>query len=264
MNSVTRRQRILERLSAEGECPVARLAVALAVSQMTVRRDLDALAREGRITRTHGGAAPAARVTFDFQFLAREEAHREAKAAIAQTAAALVEAGESVVLDSGTTTLAVARALKTRPVKTVITTSLPIASELQYVAGLDLILLGGTLRREAPDLAGPLTEANVEGLRADVAFLGTDAVDAAGTATSASLSLARLIAKLAAAARRVYIVADSSKLGRTALARVGTLKNWSGLITDRGAPPRLLAALRRAGVTVILPGGGNGRRGGRS
>ena len=256
MNPVTRRQRILERLNAEGECPVARLSEALAVSQMTVRRDLDALAREGRITRTHGGAAPAARVTFDFQFLARGEAHREAKDAIAQAAAALAGAGESVVLDSGTTTLAVARALRTRPVKTVITTSLPIASELQYVAGLELVLLGGTLRRESPDLAGSLTEANVEGLRADVAFLGADAVDAAGTASSASLALARLIAKLAAAARRVYIVADSSKLGRSALARIGSLRDWSGLITDGGAAPGVLATLRKAGVTVILPEGG--------
>lgn len=259
MNPVTRRNQILERLNAEGECPVAHLADALKVSQMTIRRDLDVLAQEGRITRIHGGAASAARVAFDFQFLAREETHREAKVAIAQRAATLVAAGESVILDSGTTTLAVARALKTRPVKTVITTSLPIASELQYVSDLELILLGGTLRREAPDLAGPLTEMNVEGLRADVAFLGADAVDAGGTAYSASLALARLLIKLAAAAHRVYIVADSSKLGRTALARIGTMKNWAGLITDCGVEPRFMAALKKAGVTVICPaddGGG--------
>ncbi len=251
MNPVARRNRILERLNTEGECPVATLAEELGVSPMTIRRDLDMLAQERRLMRTHGGAASAARVTFDFQFLQREETHREAKAAIARAAAEQVGEGASVALDSGTTTLAVARALKARPVRTVITTSLPIASELQYVENLELILLGGTLRRESPDLVGPLTEMNVEVLHADIAFIGAEAVDAAGTVYSASLAVARLLTKLAASARSVYIVADSSKIGRTALARVGNAKNWAGLITDAGIKASDLAALKRAGVTVI-------------
>jgi len=251
MTPILRRARILERLNAEGECPVASLAERLGVSSMTIRRDLDALARERLLMRTHGGAAPAARVIFDFQFLQREASHREAKAAIARAAAAQAGEGDSVLLDSGTTTLAVARALKARPVRTVITTSLPIASELQYAEKLELILLGGTLRRESPDLIGPLAEMNLEALRADIAFIGAEAVGADGTVYSDSLAVARLLLKVASAARRVYIVADSSKLGRTALARVGNARSWTGLITDVGVKPSDLTALKRAGVTVI-------------
>lgn len=251
MKALTRRNRILAHLNAMGEKPVAELAIEFGVSQMTIRRDLDTLAKENRVMRTHGGAASTARVMFDFQFLAREESHRDAKAAIAQAAAAQLGSGESVVLDSGTTTLAVARALKACAIKTVVTTSLPIASELQYVADIELILLGGTLRRESPDLAGPMTEMNVEGLRVDVAFLGADAVDTAGTAYSHSLELARLLMKLAKSARRVYIVADSSKVGHTALARIGNVNEWSGLITDSAVTRSAMTALKLAGVQVI-------------
>jgi DeoR/GlpR family transcriptional regulator of sugar metabolism len=252
MNALTRQQRILERLHARGECPVADLAAACAVSGMTIRRDLDALAAAGKAIRTHGGAAPAGRVVFDFQFLRRAEAHAAAKAAIAAAAAGLVADGQSVLLDSGTTTLAVARALQARRRLTIITTALPVASALQYAGDIDVVLLGGTVRRESPDLGGALTEANLEQLQADYAFIGADAVDAQGNAYNHALDVARMLTKMTAAARRVYVVADSSKLGRTALARFGNVRHWAGLITDRGLPRALARRYRQAGVQLIL------------
>ena len=251
MNTITRRTLILERLDSEGECHVMRMADDLGVSPMTIRRDLDALEKEGRVLRTHGGAAPAGRVAFAFQFLQRENEQSAAKLAIGILAASLVQDGQSVLLDSGTTTLAVARELKARRKLTVITTSLPIASELQHSDAAELILLGGNLRRETPDLIGALTEMNLEQLRADVAFIGAEAVDAGGTVFSSSLAVARLLKKMAASARQVHIVADSTKIGRSALARFGVLKNWSGLITDNGIAAAVAQKLGRAGVRVI-------------
>jgi len=243
----------MDHLTAQGEAQVAELSSLLGVSDMTIRRDLDTLALSGKVIRTHGGAALSGRVVFDFQFLERTREQETAKRQIAETAAGLVQDGQSVLLDSGTTTLAVAHALKSKKRLTVITTSLPIASELQGCEHIDLILLGGALRREAPDLIGPLTESNLEQLKADIAFIGADAVDGNGQAYNHSMAVARMLARMATSARQVYVVADSTKIGQTALARFGNLKNWNGLITDRGLAPIQTASLKRAGSTVILP-----------
>ncbi len=253
---MARRERILARMSAGRECQVGALAAELGVSEMTVRRDLDALAAEGKLVRTYGGAAPAAGVVFEFRFLERAGERREAKAAIAARAAALVPDGSTVLLDSGTTTLALARALRGRRGLTVITTSLPIASELQYCETVDVILLGGRLRRDAPDLSGALTLRALEGLHADVAFLGADAIDAQGVCYHADLEVAHLVAAMAGAADTVYVVADSSKIGRSATGRMGCLRDWAGLVTDGGLELAAMRRLKGAGVRVLraVPG----------
>ncbi len=253
MTPQTRHARIMDHLTAQGEAQVAELSALLGVSDMTIRRDLDALALSGKVIRTHGGAALSGRVVFDFQFLERTHEHETAKQQIAETAASRVQDGQSVLLDSGTTTLAVAHALKSKKRLTVITTSLPIASELQNCEHIDLILLGGALRREAPDLIGPITESNLEQLKADIAFIGADAVDGNGQAYNHSMAVARMLARMASSAREVYVVADSTKVGQTALARIGSLKGWNGLITDRGLTAPQVSSLKKAGCTVIMP-----------
>jgi len=243
----------MDLLTAQGEAQVAELAAALGVSDMTIRRDLDTLALAGKAIRTHGGAALSGRVVFDFQFMQRTQKQEAAKQQIAAMAANLVTDGQSILLDSGTTTLAVARALKAKKRLTIITTSLPIASELQNCDAIELILLGGVLRREAPDLIGPLTESNLEQLKTDVAFIGADAIDNRGRAYNHSLAVARMLTRMATSARQVYVVADSTKIGQTALARFGTLKAWNGLITDHGLASAQAASLKRAGCTLIQP-----------
>ena len=150
---------------------------------MTVRRDLKSLAERGKVLRTHGGAALAERVSFEFDFLHRLREHQAAKDAIAVAAAAVVEDGESVLLDSGTTTLALAKQLCQKQRLTVVTTSLPIAAQLQYDRHIEVLLLGGYVRPSSPDLVGAMTEANLESLRADVAFLAPPASMTAAAST---------------------------------------------------------------------------------
>jgi DeoR/GlpR family transcriptional regulator of sugar metabolism len=247
-----RHRQIETLLRTMGTCTVDFLARELAVSDMTIRRDLRQLADAGRIVRSHGGAAPAEQVLFEFQFLQRTQIAKQQKEEIATTAAELVRDGQSVLLDSGTTTLALARRLVDRRGVTVITTSLPIASVLQRSAGVETLLLGGFLRRDTPDLGGPLTESNLDSLRADLAFVGADGVDVAGNVYNASIGIGQMLGKMASRAAEAYVVADSTKFGRTQLKQFGNAANWRGLITDRGISPATLDALRNAGVNVIV------------
>jgi DeoR/GlpR family transcriptional regulator of sugar metabolism len=251
MSQETRQKRICEWIARRGECSIEELVERLGVSGMTVRRDLTALAAEGKVIRTHGGAALAERVSFEFEFLNRIRKNQLAKESIARAAATLIAGGESLMLDSGTTTLELAKQLHGKLNLTVITTSLPIAAQLQYDRQIEVLLLGGYLRASTPDLAGALTEANLETLRADAAFLGADAIDSKGNVYQDSPELARMLTKMASSASRVYVLADRSKLGKTALWRFGRLQDWAALITDAGADRGQLASLKKASVRVI-------------
>jgi DeoR/GlpR family transcriptional regulator of sugar metabolism len=246
------RQAQIQALLTEGrDSSVDFLAQQLGVCTMTIRRDLAALAQAGKVIRTHGGATPAERVLFEFQFLRRSRDRETAKEAIAAAAAKLVRDGQSVMMDSGTTTMAVARRLQSRSALTLITTSLPIAAALQHAAGIKVLLLGGYLRKDAPDLIGPMTEANLESLRADIAFLGADGLGLDGAVYSAFPEVARMASKMAESAKAVYVVADSSKIGQTALMRFGNLAHYGGLVTDGEISRKQAGALRQAGVNLI-------------
>jgi DeoR/GlpR family transcriptional regulator of sugar metabolism len=254
MGQTTRQKAICELIAQRGECSIEELVERFRVSGMTVRRDLQALADQGKVIRTHGGAALADRISFEFEFLNRVRDNQPAKSAIAAAAAAQIKDGESVMLDSGTTTLELAKRLRGRQRLTVITSSLPIAAQLQYDNQIEVLLLGGRLRASSPDLAGALTESNLETLRADVAFLGADAIDCHGNVYQESPELARMLSKMAASAGRVFVVADGSKLGKTALWKFGRLTDWAALITDASADRSHLAALKKIGVRVVKGG----------
>ncbi len=228
------------------------LATQLAVSEMTIRRDLASLAKDGLLIRSHGGASAVESVKFEFHFLDRAQQRRREKDAIGERAAQFIRPGQSVLLDSGTTTLAAARQLRHIAPLTAITTSLPIASVMQRAGNAEILLLGGFLRRESPDLEGPLTESNLDTLRADVALLGADGVGLDGTVYNGSLTVGRLLSKAVRAAAQVFVLADSSKIGRTALSAFGSLTQFAGLITDDGISPDHLAALTKNGVKVML------------
>lgn len=227
------------------------LARELNVSDMTIRRDLRQLADAGRVVRSHGGASPAESVMFEFQFLERAQLNHEQKEEIGAAAADLVKDGQSVLLDSGTTTLALARRLRDRSGITIITTSLPIAAALQRTPGVETLLLGGFVRRDSPDLGGALTESNLDSLRADIAFVGADGIDLSGNVYNASIAVGQMLSKMVTRAAEAYVVADSAKIGRTQLKQFGNASQWRGLITDSRADADSIEQLRRAGVNVI-------------
>lgn len=252
MNQEARRVHIRNLVASHGECSVEQLAQELGVSGMTVRRDLQALCEDGRLIRTHGGATLGERATFEFTFLDRVNKNREAKTAIAQVAVGLIGESCSVMLDGSTTTLAIARQLRGRSGLTVITTSLPAAAELQHEPGVDVLLTGGYIRSASPDLTGSLAEANLELLRAEIAFLGADAVDTEGNVFTNPPDNSAVLLKMVASAGRVFVVADHTKLACTALRCFGQLTQWAGLITDEACDPQFVEQLRELGINVII------------
>lgn len=245
-----RLETIREALASSGEVAIKDLARKFKVSDMTIRRDLEVLERRGEIIRTHGGAASARRFTFEFTFRDKQNRMLAEKIAIAQRAAEQVQDGQVVALDTGTTTLEIARRLVDKRDVTVITTSLAIVSVLQFAEELEVVLLGGYLRPSSPDLHGPLTEQNLDAFRADLAFLGADAVDQKGVTYTHDLRVVNLDHKMADNASKVIVVADHSKLGATAMCKILRPSQYDCLITDEGVSPAMARALKRAGVSL--------------
>ena len=217
---------------------------------MTVRRDLDALAHEGRLVRTHGGAMLSRPGVVEFAFQARGEVRSAEKRAIAAEAAALVRAGMSVSLDTGTTTLEVARAIAGIGDVRVLTSSLAVASALYAREGVELVLLGGVARKGSPDLQGEITEENLKRFSVDLAFLGADALSEKGLYTT-DPAVARVSRAMMESARRRVVVADSSKFDATAFIRYAGWGEVDILITDSGANASARRLLKSSAKRVI-------------
>ena len=254
-NKLTQMQRleaIRQELLRADEVSIDELAGRFNVSGMTVRRDLELLESRGDVIRTHGGAALAQRLTFEFSFREKQNRNNQQKSCIARQAAGYIEDGQVVILDTGTTTLEIARQMMDRRNVTVITTSLAIVSALQFAAGVRTVLLGGFLRGGSPDLHGPLTEQNVEMFRADVAFMGADAVDLDGNTYADDLQVVNLDRKMAAHAARVVVVADSSKFGRNGMCRIFSPEDYDAIISDGGLSKDVVKRFARRGVLVEI------------
>lgn len=249
--SAARQTRIRERFADQPGVSISKLAREFGVSEMTIRRDLAALEGKSHIQRTHGGAVLTERMMLEFDYRDRREHNRAAKRAIAAAARRLVLPGQRLILDTGTTTLELAALLKDGEGLTVITPSLAVASELQHAAGVEVILLGGVLRRGSPDLTGPATEHCLELFAADIAFQGADAIGPDGAIYNSDLRLARVDRLMRRVAERCCVLADASKLGRTSLARSGTLADVDTLITDKRAPADTLKRFAKLGAEIV-------------
>ncbi|MBI5693236.1 MAG: DeoR/GlpR transcriptional regulator [Verrucomicrobia bacterium] len=250
--SAARQSQIRQRLAERPGVAVAALARAFGVSEMTIRRDLAALEAKAQVQRTHGGAILSERMILEFDYRERREHNRAAKRAIAAAARKLVRPGQRLILDNGTTTLELAALLQDGTDLTVITPSLAVASELQHAVGVEVILLGGAMRRGSPDLTGPVTEHCLELFSADLAFQGADGIGDDGTIYNTDLRLARVDRLMRRLATRSCVLADHSKIGVTALARCGALTDVDVFITSAGAPAATLRRLARLGPEIIV------------
>ena len=248
---------LLEMIAASGRVEIDDAARRLAVSPATVRRDLDELAEQQLLVRTRGGAV-AHSVSYDLPLRYKLSRRPDEKRAIAAAAAERVGPGGVVGLNGGTTTTEVARALASRsgadttaPL-TVVTNALNIAHELAVRPHVKLVLTGGVVRTQSYELVGPLAAPVLEGLTLDVVILGVDGVSADGGACTNNEDEAAVNELMARRARHVVIVADASKLGRRAFARICGADRIDTVVTGQGADASAVSALRDAGVDVQL------------
>jgi DeoR/GlpR family transcriptional regulator of sugar metabolism len=243
-----RHELILRTLRAEGPAAVRVLAEQLGVSQATIRRDLVQLDKEGRLTRVYGGAVSAADNDDPFADVATVRA--DEKDAIAERAAELIKDGETVLLDIGTTTHRLARKLHGRSL-TVITSSLMVYEELKDAQDIQLVLLGGIVRRSYLSLVGYLTEDNLRQVHADRLFLGTSGVRPGGHVMDTTAVEVPLKRAMIAASDQVVLLADVGKFPGTGMARVCGPEDLDVVVTNPSADQATRAALIEAGVKVI-------------
>jgi DeoR family transcriptional regulator of aga operon len=245
-----RRRAILEALRVEGRVLVTELGKRFRTSEVTIRKDLEDLHASGKIQRTHGGALPLHEGALEDPTLReKEKLHRKEKIQIANAAARMVEEGQVVILDSGTTTTAIARALRHHQNLTIITNAVNIAAELSG-SSLEVILTGGTLRKNSFSLVGPIAEETLRRLNADILFLGVDGFDVHSGLSTPNLLEAKVNRAMMDVARIVVAVCDSSKFGRRSLSLIAPPSAVHRIITDRFAPKSDLAQLRKAGIEV--------------
>ena len=250
---------LLDLLPDDGQLTVAAAAQALGVSQATIRRDMDQLARQQLVTRTRGGVI-AGHVSYDLPLRYKTARHAPEKQHIGRAAAALVAPGAAVALNGGTTTSEVARALATRPdlqdgtgtpVITVVTNAMNIANELAVRQHIKIVVTGGVTRSQSYELIGPYATLVLEQLTLDWAILGVDALDPVAGATAHHEGEASINHLMAARAAQVIIVADRSKLGQRAFARVCATDEIDVIVTDQDAEPALLAAFTERGIRIV-------------
>jgi DeoR family transcriptional regulator of aga operon len=256
MNRGDRLNAILERLGQAGALQIADLADDLDVSPGTLRRDLRLLEDQNLLTRSRGGAV-ARSMLYRLPSKYRSDELRDAKRAIAKEVVGRLEPGLTIGLTGGTTTTEVARALVGIDRITVVTNALNIAGELALWPAVKLMVTGGVVRSSSYELVGPMAEDNLRKVNLDIVFAGVDGISAVRGACIEHEFEAQTSRMMMERATETVVVADRSKVGKVAFAHLCSLAELDELVTDSGADPRQLAALREAGLKVTLANGFN-------
>lgn len=254
MLPVERRRKILRLLKASNEVSVQELAGRLNSSPATIRRDLTELEEQGVLHRVHGGAVIAEHSATERQFELRESEELEAKQAIASRAFAELRPRETILLDSGTTTLQLARQIRFSefPV-TIVTNSFTIAREVLQVESVNLIVIGGYLRRRGLDFVGPLAENLLQQVWLDRAFVGATSIDRNAGVTTVDVQEAQLNRVMLEHAKRSYLLADATKFDRVSVMTVAPFDQFDVIISDtRLDDTDWPGLLRQRGVMVVL------------
>lgn len=250
-----RRAQIAAWVRQKGSARVTELARRFEVSAVTIRSDLDALEADGHILRDHGGAVPRGdaapqTLTSLLGFERRQALQTEAKRRIGERAAALVQPGDTILMDAGTTVVAMAPHLAGIANLTVVTNALNVALEVGAATEARVILVGGTLSREAGCVLGPLAEQAFGELVVNKLFLGTQAFDAENGLTDTTPEIAQAKRAMIRSARQVVLLSDASKWGQTGFIKVAPLQAVHTLISDEALPAAARSALRRLGIEV--------------
>jgi DeoR family transcriptional regulator, fructose operon transcriptional repressor len=245
-----RKNRILEQLEKTGFIKVRELAIELDISEITIRRDLDRLDREGFLVKTHGGALKRDVTLNEYQNVKQIREKLLEKERIGRAAAEMVKLGDVVFLDTGTTTLQIAHALIKERDLTIVTNSILILSELRFIQHLDIILLGGSYRPGTFALGGPLAENALQNFRAKYAFLGADGITMKDGVTTNDIYTAQITRLMMRFAEKKILVSDHSKIGRMGSIKYANISDFDMLITDSGATNEEWDRLQNSGLTI--------------
>ncbi len=251
MYAAERHEAILERARNQGRVEVGSLADELRVTVETVRRDLTALERLGVVRRVHGGALPVERLTLEPTLAIRESHMAEQKQRIAERAVAEIPEGGSILLDSGTTTLAIAGVLPHDKRFTVVTNSVAIGALLADRPGIEFMMLGGRIRSRTGAAVGPWTIAALQDMAIDVAFLGTNGFSLERGFTTPDQAESAAKRAMVNAARRIIVVSDATKAGQVHLHRFADTSEVAMLVTDTSLDDDTTEDFDAAGVEVV-------------
>jgi DeoR family transcriptional regulator, aga operon transcriptional repressor len=252
MLNLERQTKILELIDERGKVEVGELARRFHISEVTIRNDLKDLHRRGLIRRAHGGAIRIETVKVDPSLQVKAALHADEKQRIGVAAAALIKDGDSVILDSGTTTQYIAKQIKDRKELTVITNGINIAMELLGARDVRLVLIGGMVRQNSYSAVGHFAEDMLRQLSADKLFLAVDAFDLDFGLSTPNPEESKVNQAMVQIANEKILVADSSKFGKRSLSRIVPLSAIDKVITDDALTAETQAELRARGVDLVL------------
>ncbi|NOX62549.1 MAG: DeoR/GlpR transcriptional regulator [Chloroflexi bacterium] len=250
-----RRQAILRLLEKQGRVMVTELSKAFSVSEVTVRGDLQALAEQGKLIRTHGGAVPIGASEDNLKLERRKRQHPVEKSLIGVAAAAMVEKGDAIYLDGSSTALAIARNLKQHELVTVLTNSVAVAQELMGAPGVRVVLSGGALQPETASLIDVDGLSYFDKFNIQTGFFGAHGLAIPEGLTDISADVAAVKRELVGRCRQVVAIIDASKWGRVGLATFADITDIDLVLTDKDAPLELVRQVQRMGVEVKLTPG---------
>lgn len=243
---------ILKQLEEIGFVNVQELGKVLDVSEVTIRKDLKLLEDKKLLFRTHGGATKTSPYTNDRPVAEKEKLRAAEKQQIAVAAASMIDQSDSIIIASGTTMLALARAINVNQHLTVITSALNVALELSQHTNVEVVQLGGQLRNSSSSVTGSYPELMLQDMSCSLLFLGVDGIDPEIGLTTTNLMEARLNQKMIDAAQTTVVLADSTKFGKRGLGKICTLDRIQHIITDEGINPIMLNLLEERGIKVTI------------
>lgn len=245
-----RKTQIVEYIQEHARASVQQLSKAFDVSESTIRRDLKELEDSNCLKRTHGGAVCLDMVNFEPTYTERKDKYAGEKESIAKKAVEFIHDGDTILLDSGTTTQFLAKEMKKFTNLTVVTNSLMIAQELQNAPGIEIIVVGGTLRSNSLALVGPIAEDNFKWLRVDICFLATNSLDLKEGLTTPNITEASTKRKMMQSAKQIILLADHTKIGRVSFAKFGDLCDIDHYIVDNGIDEEVINEMREKNISV--------------
>lgn len=250
--TLQRRVIILEELEKKGQVDVSSLSKALKVSEVTIRNDLRRLEQKNALIRARGGAIKIDRVGMDFTISDKNKQNFAQKTRIGKAAAGLIESGDTIILDSGTTTMEIAKNLGTVGELTVITNAMNIANQLAEHAAVNVIIPGGSLRKNSLSLIGATAEESFKNYFCDKLFLAVDGFSVTHGLSTPNVEEAHLNRVMIAISKQVIVVADSTKFHKRSFAFIANINDIDVLVTDDGISEEDRKKLETAGVKVVI------------